>query len=471
MAGIGFRLKRLIVEDTGTGWLRAHLYGAVLAAGPWLLSIGTLGTLALLSRDLIGDAAHARFQVIVVYTYTFSLITTGGAHMVVTRQLADELYVGRIGTLVVSYRFTVGVTALAHLALGALFYALAPGLEPALRVFGVMLLVVVSCIWMVMIYLGAAQDYASVVAAFFAGSLVSLLAALALGRGLGTTGYLGGFLLGQAGILFVLCARVERELAAVRIPEAVNLTHAFVRYPELIAAGLLYNAAIAVDRIAFWIAPTGRPIAGWFHASLYDAPIFLCYLSVVPSLAIFLVSVETDFYDRYREYYGVATKHGTLQQVLEAKRAMTACLRGSLRRLLVAQAPLTLLLMALAPWIAAGLGLDGLQLGILRCGLVGALLHVLCLFGGIVLLYFDRRRAAAEVAGVFLAGNAVFTVITLLVGPRSYGLGYPLAALLGCVWAYHRIEQTLDDLEYLTFAGQPMAPEASAVESSPTASA
>ncbi len=452
MAGIGFRLKRLIVEDSSSGWLRAHLYGAVLSAGPWLLSICTLGTLALFSRDLIGEAAHARFQAIVVYTYTFSLITTGAAHMVVTRQLADELYVGRIGSLVVSYRFTVGWTALAHLGLGGLFYALAPGLDPALRVFGVMLLVVVSCTWMVMIYLGAAQDYASVVTAFFAGNLVSLLAALALGR-------------------FVLCARVERELAAVRVPETVDLTGAFVRYPDLIAAGLLYNAAIAVDRIAFWIAPTGRTIAGWFHASLYDTPIFLCYLSVVPSLAIFLVSVETDFYDRYREYYGVATKHGTLRQVLEAKRAMTACLRDGLRRVMVVQGPLTLLLMVLAPWIAAELMLDGLQLGIMRCGLVGALLHVLCLFGGIVLLYFDRRRAAAEVAGVFLAANLILTVITLLVGPRSYGLGYPLAALLGCAWAYHRLEQTLDDLEYLTFAAQPMAPEASAVESSPTASA
>ena len=138
----------------------------------------------------------------------------------------------------------------------------------------------------------------------------------------------------------------------MRVPDSVDLTRAFRRYPELIAAGLLYNAAIAVDRIVFWVASTGRPIVGWFHASIYDTPIFLCYLSVVPSLAIFLVSVETDFYDRYREYYGVATKHGTLRQVLEAKRAMTECLRDSLRRLLVAQAPVTLLLMALAPWIA-----------------------------------------------------------------------------------------------------------------------
>jgi uncharacterized membrane protein len=319
---------------------------------------------------------------------------------------------------------------------------------------------------MVMIYLGAAQDYASVVAAFFAGNALSLLAALGLGRYLGGGGYLAGFLAGQAGILFVLCARVEREFTAVWIPESVHLTRAFARYPELIAAGVFYNAAIAVDRAIFWAGPTGLPVVGWFHASLYDTPIFLCYLSVVPSLAIFLVSVETEFYDRYREYYGVATKHGTLRQVLEAKRALTACLRDSLRRLLIVQVPLTLLLMALAPWLVATLGLDRLQLGILRCGLVGALLHVLCLFGSIVLLYFDRRRAAAEVAAIFFVANGALTLATVAVGPRAYGLGYPLAALLACAWAYYRLEQTLEDLEYLTFAAQPMAAEASSVEAS-----
>jgi uncharacterized membrane protein len=295
---------------------------------------------------------------------------------------------------------------------------------------------------------------------------LSLLAALGLGRYLGGGGYLAGFLAGQAGILFVLCARVEREFTAVQVPASVHLGRAFARYPELIAAGVFYNAAIAVDRVIFWAGPTGVPVVGWFHASLYDTPIFLCYLSVVPSLAIFLVGVETDFYDRYREYYGVATKHGTLRQVLEAKRALIECLRSSLRRLLIVQAPLTLLLMALAPWLIAAIGLDRLQLGILRCGLVGALLHVLCLFASIVLLYFDRRRAAAEVAGIFLVANAALTLATVALGPRAYGLGYPLAALLACAWAYHRLEQTLEDLEYLTFAAQPMAPEASAIEAS-----
>lgn len=49
--------------------------------------------------------------------------------------------------------------------------------------------------------------------------------------------------------------------------------------------------------------------------------------------------------------------------------------------------------------------------------------------------------------------------------PGRYGLGYPLAALLACAWAYDRLE-TLEDLEYLTFAAQPMAQEVSAIEAS-----
>jgi uncharacterized membrane protein len=466
VAGIGFRLKRLIAEETRGGWLRAHLYGAVLSSGPWLLSICTLATLALLARGVIGDPALTRFQSVVVYTYTFSLITTGAAQMVVTRQLADALYMGRVGALVASYRWTVGATALVHLIAGGLFYALVPDLDHAVRLFGVVLLVVVACTWMVMIFLGAAHDYASVVAAFFAGNAVSAAAALGFGRIWGEAGYLAGFGLGQAGILFVLCGRIEREFAGVTVPESSGLSRAFRRYPELIAAGLLYNAAIAVDRLLFWAGPTGRSTGGWFYVSLYDAPIFLCYLSVVPSLAVFLVSVETEFYDSYRHYYGVVTNHGTLRQVLEAKEAIARCLRESLRRLLLVHAPVTLLLMVVAPWLTGTLGMDRLQAGILRVGLVGAVLHALTLFGGITLLYFDRRRAAAEVAGVFFVGNLVLTQATLVLGARAYGLGYPLAALLACGWAYHRLEQAIEDLEYLTFASQPMVPEAEPAEPS-----
>ena len=137
---------------------------------------------------------------------------------------------------------------------------------------------------------------------------------------------------------------------------------------------------------------------------------------------------------------------------------MSDSLRESLRRLLMVQVPVTLTLMVLAREIAAVMGFEPIQVGIFRLALVGAFLHILTLFGTIVLLYFDRRRAAMEVSAVFLAANLVLTVASPLLGPRFYGQGYLLAALAACAWTCVRVEQTFDDLEYLTFASQPIEP-------------
>src|SRR6267143_1872437 len=117
--------------------------------------------------------------------------------------------------------------------LGAIFYGLAPDLPPGARLFGVMLLVVVSSTWMAMIFVGAAQDYASVVAAFFMGNAVSAGAALGGGYLWGVEGYLAGFLLGQTAIVFVLAARIEREFPARGDAERLRFGRALRKFRAL----------------------------------------------------------------------------------------------------------------------------------------------------------------------------------------------------------------------------------------------
>jgi uncharacterized membrane protein len=460
VAGIGFRLKRLLAEESYGGWIRAHVYGAVVSSGPWLLSICALATLALLAQGTAAEADHTLFQAIVVYTYTFSLLTTGAYQMVITRHLADCLYVGAAGAFLGGYRWAVGATALLHLVLGTLFYGMAPDLAPLVRVIAVALFVLVASTWVAMLFVGAAHNYVSVVLAFLIGNVIGVAVALALGRHLGVAGYLGGFTVGQGLIFFGLHARVEREFAGPSESAPGELWRAARAYWPLALAGLLYYAAISVDRILFWFSPVGVEVRGWFFGSLYDTPLYLAYLSVVPAYAAFLVRVETDFYDHYRRYYGAVIKHGTLRQVLDAKTDMARALRESLGRLLAAQAPVTLGLMILAPTIVHALAMAPTQVSILRAALVGAVLHALALFQLILLFYFDRRRAAVEVAAVFFLGNAGLTLLTIFVGDVAYGQGYALAALLAAGWAYYRLEGTLEDLEYLTFASQPMRSEA-----------
>ena len=277
MAGIGFRrLKRLLAEDTYSGWLRAHLYGAVVSAGPWLLSVCTLAVLAFLSESLVETREQALFRAIVVYTYTFSLVTTGAIQMVVTRHLADCLYVGRVGAVLSTFRWSLGATALAHLALAAGFYGWAPDLDVRVRLLGIVLFVAVANTWVVMIFVGALQDYASVGLAFLVGNVLSLGGALGLGARRPRR-LVGGFVLGQSRV-FMRALRSSASSPCTAPPES-RLSARSVATDLALAASVHRRHHVPS---ALWLSPIHTGFGSWFYCSLYDSP-SSCYLSVAPS--------------------------------------------------------------------------------------------------------------------------------------------------------------------------------------------
>ena len=95
MAGIGFKLKKMLMEDTYASILKAYLYSAVISSGPWLLSIFCLSFLGILSPILLQENnwSGARWEVFaatIVYVFAFSLILTGMITMIITRYVADK---------------------------------------------------------------------------------------------------------------------------------------------------------------------------------------------------------------------------------------------------------------------------------------------------------------------------------------------------------------------------------------------
>jgi len=102
-----------------------------------------------------------------------------------------------------------------------------------------------------------------------------------------------GFLLGLAFIFFALIARVFIEYpyrpTSLRLP-----VYYFQKYWELGLWRPLYNLAIWVDKWVMWFAPEGSVRAGVLMSySDYDGAMFLAYLSIVPGMSLFLVSLET----------------------------------------------------------------------------------------------------------------------------------------------------------------------------------
>ncbi|TVM19248.1 hypothetical protein DPQ33_02495 [Oceanidesulfovibrio indonesiensis] len=455
MAGIGFELRKMLEKDSYFHDLVAFSYAALLSSGPWVLSILCLAVLGFYRTTGLTLSEHEVFRSTVIYTYAFSLIFTGVSQLVVTRYLADQLYVKEhrytMRTLCTSACLTLVVGA----PVAVLFY-LPFQLSALYKFFAVLAFLVVCLIWLAMVFLSVIKDYNSIALGFFVGSACSVAGAMYLKGPMGMEGYLLGFVIGQAVIFFWLFSRLLAEF-----PDAPawdrGLMRYFLSHWELPVIGLAYNLGIWMDKIVFWVADEGaRTIRPYLVThDLYEGPVFVAYLTVVPALAIFLLKMETRFYECYRRYYARVVEKSSFASILREKEQMVDVLKKGFREVLILQGAVTALCMIFAPGLAQVFRFDPLQMPILRIAFMGAFFQVLLIICIVVLFYFDLRRDVLAVAIAFVLSNAALTWWTIQQGLGYYGYGYCYACLISLVLAFSLLSRALDSLEYLTFTKQP----------------
>ena len=456
MAGIGFELKKILNRQTFLGDLTAYLYAAMVSSGPWLMSIVCLAVLGVYQGAGLTQLEHALFRSTVVYTYAFSLILVGIVQLVATRYMADRLYEKRIDTILPTlYTASLQTLVAGTIMVGGAYFFFA--VSPAHKILGTILFLVICLIWLCMIFLSAIKDYNGIVNAFALGAAVSIAGAIYLGHRAGTEGYLAGYLIGQGVTLFWILAKV-----VVEFPSGFHWNPDFMiyfkRYWDLVCIGFLFNTGIWADKFVFWLAPDARVIVPWFTThDLYEGPVFFAYLTIVPAMAIFLLKIETIFYQHYRQYYAKVTGKRSLAEILKEKAAMVDSLKGSLRDVFVVQGTVTVVCLIFAPKIIAMARLSSLQIPLLRIVLIGSFLQILLCINVIILFYFDLRRQVLWVSLVFVATNAALSALSIHLGLAFYGYGYTYSCLIALMTAFYFLHIKVTELEYLTFASQPVA--------------
>ena len=178
MAGIGFQLQRILKDDSYRGLVLAYLYSALIATGPWLLSIAGLFLISLFAPLMVDRTSYAVFRTITVYTYAGTLILVGIIQMGTTRYIADRLFVGDDDTLSPTYRWTAAI-ALPVGGLISLLFHLGAGLSWTEALGAMVIFQAVTLTWIGMIFLSAAHDYLAIVRAYFLGHILSAAAAIA----------------------------------------------------------------------------------------------------------------------------------------------------------------------------------------------------------------------------------------------------------------------------------------------------
>ncbi|MEY3446690.1 MAG: hypothetical protein RIR45_1445, partial [Pseudomonadota bacterium] len=321
MAGIGFALRRMLASESLAGKAQAYAVAGVIGSGPWVLSIAAMLLIALgqsylrAPAALVQPAPLAEFQVSVTWLMAASLLLTAPLQLAFTRYCADRMFAKEFSQVVPNLwgvllltmflAFVVGVSALAVWFQDAQF-------SPLYRLAGLLAFVSLCCVWIVVSFTSAIQRYWHVFGVFVLCYGTTVLASLGLGRwGLG--GLLLGFAIGQAGLMFCLLVLVMRQFPATQLL-AFDFLQPQRMYPRLMLTGAYFTLGLWVDKFIFWADPlAGVAVVGTLRASpLYDVPVFLSYLSLLPGIAVFLLHLETDVALQSANFHSTITRGGTL---------------------------------------------------------------------------------------------------------------------------------------------------------------
>ncbi|MCB1505065.1 MAG: exopolysaccharide Pel transporter PelG [Hyphomicrobiaceae bacterium] len=457
MAGIGFELRRLSQQQTLSALLGAFGHAAVIAAGPWLFTIISLATISLISEQVTGLAKLATFRAIIIYAFAVSLVLTAPVTIVATRLVADALWLKkpeRVRPLL----YGAYVTAIAVVSTGVAALALYFRMTPVLGVALLASSLTVALIWVALSFCGAVRDYRGVTIAFATGLFTSVLAGTAAAiMGLSAAGIAWGFVAGLGLTFLLLTLRVlDTFPARLDRPELGfdMILGGFRTYRYLALGALAGTAAVWIDKWIFWFSPIGEVVVGGLvHAPLYDSAMFIASLVIIPALAVFVVQLETDFFERYQHYFSTIANHGTLRQIERARGRLAAFTLDQLVLVTVMQVGICAVLVLLAPLIVEFLSLQFQQISILRYGALGAVFQFIFISSTSMLLFFDRRRLYLALQVLFLGLNAGLTLLSVHLGETYFGVGYFAACLIASFVAYLAADRTFDRLNFLTFLG------------------
>jgi uncharacterized membrane protein len=454
MAGIGFELRKLLDRGTFGSALQAYTAAGIISSGPWIVSIlgiFAIGVMTSTSAEYWSNTYVGEFQVSVTYLMALSLIVTGPLQFLLARFVSDRHYEKRNDLILPNLLGALGLVTLLSGVLAAAVLSCCFNASWEYRALMLAGFVLLCNIWVVVVLLSAAKAWKLILTAFVAGYAVTVSVAMAL-RQYGPEGLLFGFVAGNGLLLFMLLTLVARTY-----PTTQFLAFGFLRrsqvFVSLAFTGLLYNFAIWSDKFIFWFSPlTGETILEPLRSSpIYDLPIFLAYLSIVPGMTVFLVRIETDFAVHCERFYRSIRSGATLDQIQDIKTEMVASVRQGIYDILKVQGMTVITLIAFGPQLLAWVGIPPLYRLLLNVDLVGVGVQMLLLAILNVLFYLDQRRAALMLTGFFALSNVVLTIVTQTLGPATYGYGFAVSVALTAIAGLIVLSRKLERLEYQTF--------------------
>ena len=463
MAGIGFELKRLFHKKGVLNTTKAYGYATIICAGPMLLGvILLLGIMALCTIFNTATANRELLICMITYTLLASVTVTSFFSMVVTRYVADMLFEEENQAVLPCFW---GSTVI-MMAVGSILYGIFLLFSGATLVQGLLCFVLFGeliIVWNAMSFLSAIKDYKGIFMSFLTSVAASIL--------------LGAFL------LFFKFPVVEALLFAVSVGYGIMLVwdvillHRYFPHTSLGAftflkwidaflplalSGLFMNIGMFSHLVIMWFSDIKVHVHGLFYgAPWHDVPALLAFMTALMTTVNFVVSVEVNFYPKYRNHYSLYNDKGTIKDILQSEKEMLDTLKTeifytSLKQLLFTAGCIALggYLLDLLP-----LGFNEIMRGYFRTLCVAYGLYAIGNMLMLILLYFTDYKGACVTTAIFAVSTILLTLVSLLFSNVYYGFGFLIAAMIFVLVTALRLDYFTKKLPYYILSVQPLVAE------------
>lgn len=314
--------------------------------------------------------------------------------------------------------------------------------------------------WNGMSYLTAIKDYRGILCSFAAAIGVACLCALAaLALGLPPVeGLLASIALGYGVMLAWDVVLLYRYF-----PQSDRSPWLFLQWLDqfmpLALTGLFTNLGLFAHLVIIWAGPIGVQVKGLFYGAPYhDVPALIAFLTILVTTVNFVVSVEVNFYPRYRDYYSLFNDGGVVGDIVVAEEEMLSTLNSELRFCALKQLFVTAAVISLETTVlsALPLGFNNLMHGYFRTLCVGYGLYAVGNTVMLILLYFTDYKGAVLASGLFAGVAGLATAVSLLLPQQFYGFGFLLGAAVFFIVALLRLDTYTANLPYRILSQQPM---------------
>lgn len=463
MAGIGFELKKLFLKKGIMQSAKAYGYTLVICAGPMLLGILLLlGITGICTLADVEAAVREQLTCMLTYTLLSSVLGTAFFSMVVTRFVSDMLYEDKSYAGISSFwGSSVVMLVPGCLCFGVLM--LVSGLTLLQQLLCFTFFAELLLTWNSMTYLSAIKDYKGI----FRSYLTAIAIVLLLGGGLLWLGFppiesmLFALTVGYA-VMFLW----NVSLIYGYFPKAGGSAFMFLRWVDtflpLAFTGLFLNVGMLAHIIIMWFSDIGKCLGGMMYAApYYDVPAFLAYLTTLVTTVNFVVSVEVNFYPKYRNHYSLYNDNGTISDIKQAEKEMLHVLRVELFYTALKQLLFTVVCVALGGALLSmlPLGFNELMRGYFRTLCVAYGVYAVGNAVMLIMLYFTDYIGALIATSAFTVCSVGFTITSLLCPQVYYGFGFLAASVVFVAVCVIRLDYYTKRLPYYILSVQSLTPE------------